>query len=695
MTAQQRGVAIVGASERTLWTYWLISNLKTWGYDGAIYPVNRNHDTIFGVRSVSACSAIEGIVDIGVVAVRTDDVEIATRELLDAGAKLIVVISSGFKESGTDSARQAELNIAAECAAAGVRLLGPNCVGYADLAAGICALAEPVPEGLSKGPIGVLSHSGAGLSAVLESLHLEDLGISRAYSLGNGAGFDLADGLNDLAADRATTVVCGLVEGLVSRSRMEDALIMCRDSGKHVVVLLLGGSDQGRRIAASHTGAIIGDQQVAKTWLRDHGVTVVSSIPELARAANLLARVDDLKHRGDSFILTSSGGGAGLGADFANRFHVPLATIGEKTTEQLGRIVPPGMSIGNPLDVVAGMSEDSQADLYRKIASDPGVGLLIEPYTMTWPDQSEGRSWHRRGLERLASASAAVGAPLIISSIHNDQPSEWARSLQGQYGAVVTAGLQDTMAALGSIYASGTRVSSRRAVGQAPSADRLKEASRVVIGEADARPILEAAGVPVVPGVVADTATEAALAAESLAGPWVAKLILPGLGHKHQVGGVIVGLRDRREIELACKQMSERVGGIASVSAPRTVRYLVEQMDSGAQVMVSCTRDPIIGAVLAITAGDWAAEAFAPLLLLPEPITKDVIRAALSDHDFDQLLGPNRAAGLATFASQLSHQFVDGLLRPYEAVECNPVIVGAEFARAADALLILQREPDN
>ena len=236
------GVAVVGASERTLWTYWLLRNLEIYGYGSQIWPINPNRKEVFGHTCFADLDQIPGRPEIGVIVVRPELAAAAGERLVDLGAASVVVVSNGFSEAGTEAGIRAEAELVKVCEAGGVRLLGPNCVGYASLHDGFCAIAEPVPSGMMAGSITVTSHSGAMLSGVLGALAGEGLGMDQCYSIGNGASFDMAASLEAAVRSPHTKVICAVVEGIPHRERLEEIVAAGHALGKEFVFLLLIGT---------------------------------------------------------------------------------------------------------------------------------------------------------------------------------------------------------------------------------------------------------------------------------------------------------------------------------------------------------------------------------------------------------------------------------------------------------------------
>jgi acyl-CoA synthetase (NDP forming) len=674
------GIAVVGASERTLWTYWLFRNLELYGYDGEIWPVNPSRPEVFGRPCFADLDSIPGTPETGVIVVRPDLAVDACRRLVELGSRTVIVVSNGFRESGTDVGINAEREMVEICRTAGVRMIGPNCVGYASFHDNMCAIAEPVPPALRAGDVTLASHSGAMISGVLGALDVEALGIDHCFSIGNAALFDMAEALQAGVDSDATRIICAVVEGIPPRDQLERVIAAGHSAGKEFVFLLLAQSAGGQKVAASHTGAVIGEQRVARAWLRKLGVIVTSSVEEMARAANIVRSTGRPRPGTGAFVVTASGGGAGLASDLAERHEVPLANVSDKTLETMRTALPAGAYAGNPLDMVAGIAPEARAELFRAVGSDPSVGLLMEPYTVTWPDDSPGRSWHRSGFEDFAHQCASSGLPGIVCSIYDEPLTDWMIEYRDRTGLCVLGGLGTTMAALGAIYRTDTT--------PLPPSPPGDTSTATVIGEAEGRALLVEAGLAVVPGEKVADSEAATQVAAGRPGPWVLKLGLAGVGHKGRVGGVRVGLWGRDAVQRAGREIADSAVAAGLADHPSAVPFLLQEMHTGPEILLGAVRDPIAGPSVTVSVGGWAAEGSQPFGTLTLPATDGEIAQEFHNWHLGHLLGVDREADLLEYVAGLCHSFVDGKLSTYTVVEINPLILGMSGAVAADVLIV-------
>jgi len=671
------GFAIVGASERNIpWTEWLVSSLETHGYPGQIHLINPRHATLLGRPTVPNTDELADAPDIAALLVAAPQVLVEARKLIDRGTRTLIVISNGFAESATDEGRAREAELRELCSGSGVLLVGPNCVGFASFHDSIVAISQPVPHGVSAGPVSVLSQSGGLTSAAMVALQREGLGMDMAFSLGNGTTFGVAEAIEYCAARDTTRVIIGVVESLGEREGVEKAVAAARSAGKTVALLLLGASEGGRGVAASHTGAVVGERRLLSAWLRNLGVVLADTSEELGRIAALALELGP--HPRAAFIATVSGGGAGLTADLASRHGVRLASLEPSTVEALRAAMVPGAYVGNPLDLATG----DGPTIYSALAGDPNVGYLVEPWVLPWPDDTDEYHWQRAAMERLVATSQRTGLPVVIASMSEQPVNEWMRRLGSTSGIVVTPDLELTLSALGKLHGSGA-LEGDLARRTAPSTAGAPAAA--IIAEAQARDILVTASLPVVAGGEYASADELVAAARGSSGPWVVKLSLGTVGHKERVGGVILGISGDGALRAACQQIRENAMA-AGVTDGSDVRYLLTEMVFGPEILVAVVRDGIAGPCLTVAIGGWAAEAGAIFgtLALPYPD----LRGEMDRWGLPHLLGERRSNDLAGFLEQLAVAVTSGSLASYATVELNPVMLGSRGAVIVDALIL-------
>ncbi|MGY1806970.1 acetate--CoA ligase family protein [Blastococcus sp. SYSU D00669] len=673
-------VALVGASESMPWTYWLVRNLADHGFTGAVWPVNPRQSQVHGLPAFASIADLPAAPDVGVCLLRPELAEDAVEQLLGRGVRTIVLISNGFRETGDPAAAEREQRIAARCRAAGARLIGPNCVGFADLGRRLALVAEPLPRGLTAGTVSVVSQSGALLSGVVGAVAASGSGVHLAYSIGNGAAFGVADALEEFVAGDDSLLVL-VLEGVGEPERFAAAARQARAAGKLVLALCLARSERAAVVAQSHTGAVVGSDRLIQAWLWRLGVVSVDSIEELPYLVQLLAHAGGRPEAG-VFVLTGSGGAAGYAADLAGRYGVALAELSPTTVEALRELMPSGVYIGNPLDLT-GANGERKKQVRDQVFRDPAVGVVVEPYALPWPDDAADRFWFRDGLLGLAESAREAGKVTLTASTFGEPVTPWVDELSAKQPVVSGPSFVAAMSAAAKVYPVAGGVGGGHREGAGPAT------ARGVLAEAEARDVLARLGVPLVDGVVVDDPRAAAEHAAGVEGPFAVKAAVEGLAHKGRVSGVRLDLVSPEAVAAACEQMRRDIG---AAGVDRPVRFLVQRMVRGPELLLGFIRDAVAGPTVTVGVGGWAVELVPPLGTLaltgPEAPTVDETVDSLTRWGLARAVGPAALQSFARLTAELAGHFADGDLAAYSTLELNPVVLTPEGPRVVDALLI-------
>jgi acyl-CoA synthetase (NDP forming) len=674
--AGQTGVAVVGASPRNFWTLCAIRNLAAFGGEQIdVWPVTPNYQEVAGLAAYPSVAALPGTPRAAVVAIRRENCPLVVSQLAEAGTRDIVIVSDGFAERADGIGQELEAELVRISRKAGVRLIGPNCVGFADFSQHLAAIAEPIPFGIQAGDVSFITQSGALLSSTLSGFVEEGLGADWCVSIGNGAVVGVAEAMQ-LAALRPTTrVIAAYMEGLPgpdSVPAFRKALSTARDQGKAVIILKSGTSDRGRRAVLSHTASIAGTDAVFTALLESFGAIRVASMDELVRTATV-ARLGAKPGRARRVaIVGSSGGVAALSSDLATTCGVDLAVFSRETTRTLEQASGPGSFIENPFDIVGKPSSDGigKDAVYEAVYADPDVGFVLAPFSVNFPDDIPERETHRVTFQMLARLAEKHQVPTLITAIPVTEWSPWLRGFQEANPHVpVVRGLALCFSALGHLFPS------------APPPEKAPSTAghASVLSEEASRQLLRDAGIPVVPGLAATTPDGAAAAARDLRPPYAVKVMAP-VGHKMALGGVRLGCTSPADVAAAAVSIRETV--LANgLPADQLQGYLVEEMVFGPELLVGANSDSLFGKYLVVGLGGSNTElaAVATTRLLP------VTSADVTDMLARVGLATSQAA--RDFVLDLARSFTDGALAGHEAVEVNPAIVTQTECLAADAVV--------
>jgi acyl-CoA synthetase (NDP forming) len=632
-----RSVAVVGASDRPGSLGRLpVEFLQRYGYAGRILPVRPDGEPVAGLpsyASVRECRREHGAVDLAMVMVAAPRVLAAVQDCAEAEVPVAVICTSGFAETGAEGAAlQAEVVRAAH--EGGVRLVGPNCIGSVGVAAGQVSSFSPLFSGerteLVPGAVGFVSQSGAlGYGAV--SLAFErGLGLGWVVNTGNEADVSAVEVMGALSREPGCR---GLLAYLETLGDFE-GLRAVAAAGTPVAVLKAGRSDAGARAAASHTGALAAGDRVVDAALRQLGIVRVDDVDELLDVGDVMTVPHRPRGRRVAVVTTSGGSGI-LAADAVEAHGLEMAALSEQTLAVLDEIVPAFGSTANPVDVTAAVM--SNASLFDRtldvIADDPGVDLIVACFcVLTGTDVDDV-------VASLARVAEGSGIPVLAVRTGADHlaPQAGARMRAAGIPCYPTPA-RAVRAAAALVRFSTPPPSPPSAPGASPAADAVHAVHaipRAGAGEQELKGLLAAAGLPVPAGRVAASAADAATAVADVGGRAVFKAVVPGLLHKSDAGGVIVGVT------------AEEAGPAWEKVAALGGAVLVEEMVSGGvEALVGLAPSPL-GTVLTVGVGGVLTEVLHDVALRVLPVGRDDVEGMVDETRLGALLAGVRGAAPA------------------------------------------------
>jgi acetate---CoA ligase (ADP-forming) len=684
---EPRSVALIGASDRSNWSHRINGALEVIGYEGVVHYVNPKGGEAHGRPLVRSVLDLDEAPDLAYVMVPGAAVLPAMREVAEAGIKNAVILSSGFAEVGEEG-RQAQRELLELARAHDIAVLGPNALGYVNTAGRIALKPFPPGEELRAGSIAVVSQSGNVTVQLMNMARSFDVGLSFAVSTGNEMDVNLGDVVDFLAQDDATTAIAVFAETFQDPQAFLAACRRARQAGKLVVCLKVGRSEAAARAALAHTGSLVGNDAVIDAFLRDAGVVRVSSLEDLLVVADTYAHTGPIA--GGLALLTISGGTCDIVADLAEDIDLPFPDLGPATVADLKDLLPDFASVHNPLDVTGAAVTD--ATLFARaldvVARDPGIGVVVAAQEID--HQAENVQWGIDTVRGLCEVAASSATPAILVNTTVRHLSPRVREIRRDLGVpAVFGGVDRVLPAIRAIQQwTGTDHSDP----QRTLPDLDLPAERVgTWAEGTCRPLLEQAGIPSVPGVLATTAEGAARAAAGLSGLLALKVVSDDILHKSDVGGVALGVAPDK-VEARVVRMLEQVA--AAVPAARVEGVLVSPMrPEGVDLLVGVVREPGWGSVLAIGLGGIWAEVMEDVQRVALPASAGRIEAALRGLRAWPLLEGARGTepvdvGALTEViariADLSLALGDDLA----AVEVNPLRVRGAVAEALDVAVV-------
>lgn len=609
-----RSIAVVGASSSPQKIGGIpVDYQRRFGFDGALYPVNPKADRIQDLQAWPTLSAIGQPVDLAILAVPAALVDGALDDAIAAKVKGVVLFSSGFAETGADGmAAQARLGDKAR--AAGVRLVGPNCLGFMNIARNVYATFSPAPGvgRVSAGRIGLVSQSGAFGAYAYSMARARGVGLSLWATTGNEADVQFADCLAWLAQDPATDVIMGYMEGCRDGPRLRAALALAQANGKPVVMVKVGSTALGAQAAASHTAALAGDDAVYDAVFRQYGVLRARNLTEFFDLAHSAAVAGRPRDRSIG-LFTLSGGVGALMADEASAQGLDVQPLSDAAQDTLRSWVP-FAAPRNPVDITGQVTNDMS---------------LLERSARVMLDDRGFASW--MGFLAAAGASDAFWPVLreLVGSLRAAYPDTLlaistllAPERRAELEAMRCLVFADPSDGIRTIAAlAGLKTGAPPSAVPALASNPLK-LSPGTMSEPDALALLAEAGVPVVEHRVVRSADEAAAAAEAIGDAVVVKIVSADIPHKSDVGGVALGLRGAAQAKAAFERTRDRA--LTARPDARLDGALVARMlAGGVECIAGVHRDPVFGPVLMFGLGGIHVETLRDVSLRALPITRD------------------------------------------------------------------------
>lgn len=686
-----KGVAILGASTNPKkLSYGILENLLTYGYQGGVYPVNPNAESILGRKAYASISDVPDPVDLAVVVLPVTIIMETMREIGERGIKTVVIITGGFKELGPEGA-ETEKSVKKLAETYGMRVIGPNCVGTIDVRTGLnSTFIKGVPPA---GPIAFISQSGAICGGVIDFIINSKIGFSHFASLGNEMDVTETDMLEFFAEDENAKVIAIYVEGIQDGPRfMQVAREVSRK--KPIVFLKAGKNDAGAKAVSSHTGSLAGSYAAYQSALKQSGVIEVSTINELFNLAWALGS-QPLPKGNRVAITTNAGGAAALAADSLDFNGFELAKISTEIQARLREKLNPSAQVSNPVDMLGSVSPEDYLWSLGNLDQDEGVDVLLPILVPQALVDTAGvaKAWVEIGnqtkktlLSCLMGERSTKEAGQILNL--NNVP---VYTFPDQVGPVLK-GMWEYKQVLAE--KSFEEVSYKPAEKAKIDEAKLAIGDRKIIGEYESRLLLNAYDIPNILGGLAKTADQALQIAEEIEYPVVLKIVAEGLIHKSDAGGIILNLRNSDELRVAFDELIERIN--TKEPSAEIIGAMVEKMaKKGVEVIVGMRRDATFGPLMMFGMGGTMVELIKDIQFRVAPLSKGDIQSMVSETVAGKLLNGYRGAPIADFDSlysviaQLSHLAAEH--PEIQEIEINPLIVypKGEGVVAIDSRMIL------
>ena len=693
-----RAVALLGASEdQTKFGGRCMRQLIDFGYPGPIYPVNPNRSEIFGLKAYPSLADVPTVPDHVGILLPAQAVPTAIAQCVARGVPFATVFSSGFGESATEAGSALQQQIVQTARAGGLRLMGPNCNGLISFVDAFALTATAAINGPRRpaGELAVFGQSG-GATQVNTMWRAQQLGLGISYqaSCGNAADIGLLDFAAFALEHAGTRAVLLLAERLPGIDTLRAVAGRAAELDKPILMVKAGRSAIGRRAAASHTGAVTGEDEVCDAALAQLGILRVDDSKDLYEAAMLLRR--GRRPRGRRVAAMSiSGGNLVQLSDLAALQGLQWPAYAEETTARLNALMPAFGAVSNPTDLTGGAAmagDDALARAARIVLEDPAVDTMIPVFTLA-------RAAEIRAVAAMSEASDKPVA-MLWTGAATDDPTLTPESLVAAGHAVYRDAIPCAKAVrLAADWAAHLARRARPAPARpagfdADAARALLAAAGGPLAEHRSKDLLAACGIEVPRERLAATAAEAIAAAREFGGPVALKIQSADIPHKTEAGGVRLGVSGDEAVRAAFDDVLAAAHAFAP--AARIDGVLVQPMAPPAPEMIAgILHDPSFGPVVAFGLGGIHVEILKDVAFLLPPFDADAAREALLGLRSIALLQGARgapAADLDAFADLLVRVgwMAADLGDAIAEVDLNPVRVlpRGQGVRILDALVV-------
>jgi len=681
-----RSVAVIGASNDPGRVPGLtVAYLKDSGFAGEIWPVNPTRETVQGLKAYPSVASLPAAPDVAVIVVPFALVQQAVEDCAARGVKAAIVFATGYSEAD-EAGALAERKLVETARAAGMRILGPNCLGCFNSESSFYGtFAIALARGFARpGNLAVVSQSGAYGEQICYLMRQRGMDVRYLVSTGNEADIDLGEAIAWLADQPEIDVIVAYAEGARNPARLTAALKKAQEADKQVVFMKVGRSNAGAAAAASHTASLAGDDRVWDAVFHKYGVFRAESAEEQIDVAYAASRRIFPKGRSVGILTVSGGFGIHL-CDTAEHHGLDVPALPPSAAEQLLELLPFG-AISNPVDATGRVVErlDKLGDCLGLLARGSGYDSVMAFFGTVAIAPAMSKSLFKA----VIAAAEGLKDRLIVLCLIADEADVRAYEAAGYL--VFPDAYRASRALAGLVkLAEGRERRQRPIVLPAPVAIGPEPLS-----EHASKALLAAAGLPMHPDRLVRSAEEACAAAADLGYPVVLKICSPAIPHKTEIGGVLLDLADEAAVRAGYEALIARAGE-AGFAGDVVEGVIVAPMAAkGVEAILGVQVDPTFGPAVMFGLGGVHVEVFKDVVLRLAPIDEAEAHAMIREirawpmFEGVRGVGPADVEALAKAISALS-RFAAANADRLSTIDINPFVVWREGkgAAALDALV--------
>ncbi|MBI4388290.1 MAG: acetate--CoA ligase family protein [Candidatus Omnitrophica bacterium] len=616
-------IAVIGASRRKEAVgYAILHNLAAAGFQGKIYPVNPKADRIDDLICYPTILDVPDSIDLAVIIVPSASAPETLEACGKKGIHTAIVVSAGFREIGGEGIRL-ERELAEVAKRYSISVLGPNCLGLINTDPTISMNASFSRTMPRPGNIAFVSQSGALCTAILDYAKGENIGFSKFVSLGNKANLTELEILAYLKDDPKTSVILMYLEDLVDGSAFIQLVREITGDMKHpkpILAIKAGRTPQGAKAASSHTGSLMGSDEVYDAIFKQGGVLRVDSVNEIFDLA--IAFASGVIPKSNRVAIVTNAGGPGIMAtDSCVRYGLEMAELGSKTKEALKKVLPETANLSNPVDVIGDAQQDRYEHALTHVLNDPQVDnvvVILTPQAMTDIEGTARTIVKVNQTTKKTLLACFMGIVDVTPGVkileehdvpHYRFPEEAARALSALVRYKEWIDRPRTEVKTFPVDLKITETIIRES----------KSQNQKLLNTYQAMKILQAYGFPMLPFELAHSAGEAADKAKAIGFPVAIKVVSSTIIHKLDVGGVQLNLHSSLEVERAFEAMMHNIR--TREPKAKVEGVLVQKMgERGREVILGMKRDPHFGPILMFGFGGTYVEVFKDVTFRLAPI---------------------------------------------------------------------------
>jgi acetyltransferase len=692
-----KSIAIVGASTNPKGVGSVIlQNLISDGYEGEIYPINPKYKEILGRTAYPDVLAVEQPIDQVCIAIPASAVEGVVDQCIEKGVKSIVIVSAGFKEIGGDG-RELEKRISKKVKEAGIRLLGPNCLGYINNKSKInLTFARKNP---GDGNIALISQSGAFCTAILDMAVADKFGFSHVVSIGNKADIYENELIELFKKDDSVDAIALYIEQFTDG---KEYVSLAQNSKKPIIVITPGSSEKAKEAISSHTGALASSYDTLMTAFRKSNTIVVNSSVELY---NMIRVIKSKKLPKDNRIavVTNAGGPGVIATDNIEKEGLQLATLSEKTVKRLKEELPEASAINNPVDILGDALADRYENAIATVENDKNVDSILVILTPQLITDIVGTA------ERIVKLQENSSKPIFVCFLGREDIKSGTDMLR-EYGVYVSDNIELTVRLIRKLteYSKGIRGTEpvevagiKTSTKYLDEVKKLTEQNVKILPDEIAEKLLIEHGIDLPEQIITPNIEDAISFAVNRF-PVVIKAASKDLAHKTDFQAIHLDIRTVSEFETKIYELREAITKKTGINSPD---ILVQEMIEGkAEVFIGANREGDshiyekeglgFGHLLAIGQGGIYTEVYKDIEHVLIPTNKEAMIRALDRTKISKILDGYRGKSELPKDKLIDMlEKVQRMLISYPQIvslDINPVMLTQERAIAVDVKIYLK-----